>query len=173
MYGGRLITATGNNTDDTRISRLEITRKQKREQKQLYGRFKRQISHISHAAQNKAIRTNHIKVRIDKTQQNSSGERDETINHIISESSKLAHKEYKARHNWVGKGIHWKLCKKLKFEHTNKWYMHYPESVLENEIHKIHRDFEIQTDHQISARQTDLVIINKKLWTLLSQLTTE
>ena len=43
-------------------------------------------------------RTNHIKARIDKTQQNSKcrlcGDRDDTINHIISECSKLAQKEY-------------------------------------------------------------------------------
>ena len=50
------------------------------------------------AAQKNAIRTNHIKTRIDKTQQNSKcrrlcGDRDETINHIISECSKLAQKE--------------------------------------------------------------------------------
>ena len=46
------------------------------------------------------------------------------------------------------------LRKKLKFDHTNKWYMHKPESVLS--------DFEIQTDHLISARQPNLVILNKK-----------
>ena len=40
--------------------------------------------------------------------------------------------------------------------------MHNPESVLENETHTLPRDFEIQTDHQISARQTDFTIINKK-----------
>ena len=55
-------------------------------------------------AQNNAIRTNHIKARIDKTQQNSKcrlcGDRDESSNHIISKCSKLAQKEYKARHNW-------------------------------------------------------------------------
>ena len=33
------------------------------------------------------------------------GDRDETINHIISEFSKLALKEYKTRHDWVGKVI--------------------------------------------------------------------
>ena len=52
------------------------------------------------------------------------GDREETINHIISECSKLAQRDYKARHDWVGKGIHWEMCKKLKFDHTNKWYMH-------------------------------------------------
>ena len=49
------------------------------------------------------------------------------INHIISNCSK---KENKTRHNWVGKVIHKELCKKLKFVHTNKWYMHNPESIL-------------------------------------------
>ena len=36
---GRLITATRNNTDNTRINRPEITRKQKCEEKQMYSRF--------------------------------------------------------------------------------------------------------------------------------------
>ena len=40
--------------------------------------------------------------------------------------------------------------------------MHNPESVLENEAQKLLRDFEIQTDHQISARRPDRVIVNKK-----------
>ena len=26
------------------------------------------------------------------------------------------------RHDWVGKVVHWEMCKKFKFEHTNKWY---------------------------------------------------
>ena len=37
--------------------------------------------------------------------------------------------------------------------------MHNPESVLEKETHELHWDFEIQTDHQISARRPDLVIV--------------
>ena len=103
------------------------TMKQKWEAKQLYGRFKPLIKNISHdktwtwlrkgnlmretesllmAAQNNSIRTNHIKARIDKTQQNRKctlcGDRDETINHIISECSKLAQKEYKTRHDRRG-----------------------------------------------------------------------
>ena len=60
--------------------------------------------------QKSAIRTNHIKARIDKTQQNSKcglcGNRDETINHVTSECSKLAQKDYNARYDWVGKVIH-------------------------------------------------------------------
>ena len=33
----------------------------------------------------------------------------------------------------MGKGIHWELCKKLKFDHTVKYHYYKPESVLENE----------------------------------------
>ena len=108
---------------------MTITRKQKWEEKQLYGRLKRRINAISHqktwtwlrkgnfkreseslliAAQNNVIRTNHIKAKIDKTQQNNKcrlcSDKDETINLIISEYSKLAQQEYKAGHDWVGQG---------------------------------------------------------------------
>ena len=65
------------------------------------------------------------------------GDRDENTNHIISEFSKLAPKEYKTRHDWVGKVIHWEFCKKFKFDNTNKWYMHHLTSFLENETHKL------------------------------------
>ena len=86
-----LITAIRNNTDNTIDNRMTKITKQKWEGKQLHVRFKRLIN-ISHdktwtwlrkgnfkretesllmAAQNSAIRTNHIKARIDKMQQNS------------------------------------------------------------------------------------------------------
>ena len=160
--GGRQITTTKNHTDDTRKNRTTITRKEKLEEKQLNGRLKQLTSDISHektwtwlgkgnlkreteslliTAQNNTTSTNPIKARIDKTQKNSRcrsyGERDETINHIISKRSKLEQKEYKTRHDWVGKVIIWQLSKKLKIDHTNKWYMHNPESVQENETHKL------------------------------------
>ena len=69
------------------------------------GNFKRETESLLIAAQDSAIRTNHIKARIDKTQQNSKcrlcGDRDE---------SKLAQREYKARHDCVGKVIHREIC---------------------------------------------------------------
>ena len=71
-------------------------------------------------------------------------------------------KEYKARHNWVGKVIHWEMCRKFQFDHTNKWYMHNPAPVQENDTHKLQWDFNIQTDHLIPARRPDLIIINKR-----------
>ena len=47
---------------------------------------------------------------------------------------KLAQKEYKTGHNWVGKVIHWELRKRLKFPNE---YMHILESVQEKETHTI------------------------------------
>ena len=150
-------------------------------EKQLYGRFKTiNKQHFTPenldlakkrkppliAVQDNAIRINHIKARIDKTQKNSKirlcGVRDKTINHIISECSKLPQKEYKARNDKVGKVIHWEMCKKFKFDHTNKWYMHNTAPVLENDTHKFLWNFDIQTDHLIPVRRPNLIIINKK-----------
>ena len=55
------------------------------------------------------------------------------------------------------------MCKKFKFDHTNKWYIHNPAHVLENNTHKLIWDFDIHTDHLILARRPDLIIIiNKK-----------
>ena len=42
--GRRLITATGNNTNNLRINKMEIARKQKWKEKQLYGSFKQQAT---------------------------------------------------------------------------------------------------------------------------------
>ena len=116
-----------------------------------------------------------MKARIDETQQKSKcrlySDRDETINHIISECSKLAQKD-----DWVGKGIHWDTCKEFIFDHTNKCYMHNPASVQENDTHKHLRIFDMQTNHLISAGRPDLIMITKKriclFSTLLSLLTT-
>ena len=169
-------------------------KKKMRKKKQLYWHFKQLINNISQlidymyrknldvvkkkgnhkietesfltAAQNNSIRTNHIKARIHKTQQNSKcrlcGDRDETINHLRSEGCKIAQNENKTRHDLVGKVIHWELCKKFKFDYANQWYMHNPAFFPENDTHKLLWDVEIQTDHLILARRPDLKIIKKK-----------
>ena len=62
----------------------------------------------------------------------------------------------------VGKVIHWEMCKKLKFDHTNKWYMHNPAPVLENNTYKLRWDFDIHTDHLTPGWRPNLIIIKKK-----------
>ena len=49
-------------------------------------------------------------------------------------------------YDYVGKVIHWELCKRLKFDHSIKC-TYKPESLLENETHNILWYIEIQTDH--------------------------
>ena len=82
------------------------------------------------------------------------------INHIVNECSKLERKKYKTRYNWVGEVIHWKLCKKLKFDDTTKWFLHKTKSVVENKTHEILWGTE---GHLIPSRRPDLVLINKKI----------
>ena len=89
--------------------------------------LKKETEPLRIADQNNAIRTNYVKAKIDNTQQNAQlcrlcGDKNKMINHIKSESSKLTQKEYKTRHEWVGKVIYRELYKKLKSNHMNKSY---------------------------------------------------
>ena len=136
-HGRWLIAATRNNTTNTRTSGT-TTREQKCEEKQLYVSFKRRTSDTSNektwkwlrkenlkreteftliAVRNNALRTNHIKSRIDTTQQNHRcrlcNDRYETINHIISECRKLPQEEYKTSNDCVSKLILTELYKKF------------------------------------------------------------
>ena len=185
---GRLMTATRNNSNNTRISRTTITRKQMWEEKQLYWRFKRLTNDISHeqtwlrkgnlkreskslltAAQDNTIKINRSKQEYKRY--NSKcwlfDDKDKTINFIWSECSKLPHIEYKTRYNWEGKDI--------KRELHNNWSMHKPRIFPG----KSFWDFDKQTDNLISERRPDFIKITKKkrelaeLWTLLSHWTTD
>ena len=130
------------------------------------GNLKRETESLILAAQEQAIRTNVIKAKIDNTQEQSKcrmcGEKDETVNHLISECSKMAQREYKRRHDWVGRRVHWDVCKKYGIVLNDKWYQHEPGSVIENDKCKILWDFTVQTDHIIQARRPDMIVIDKE-----------
>ena len=71
------------------------------------GTLKHEKESLVFAAQEQATRTNVIKGKIDKLQKQTKcrmcGRHDETINYIASEHLKLAQREYKRRHNWIGR----------------------------------------------------------------------
>ena len=77
----------------------------------------------------------------------------------------------------MGKVIDWELCKKLKFDHINKWYMYKPESIRENEKHEILLDFEMKTDHRFQKIRPSFNQQEKKTchlkWILVLQLMKE
>ena len=86
--------------------------------------FKVQTEATICSAQEQALRTNYTKNKIDKTSENPfcrmSGERGETVQHIIWERKKLAQCEYKRRHETAAKLLHWKLCEKHNLERKEK-----------------------------------------------------
>ena len=89
--------------------------------------MKRETESLIFSVQNQSIRTNLVEQK---------KEADESIDHVVSGCSKLVQKEYKIRHDNLGKVVHWKLARKCNFEAGGKWYEHEPESILENEDYK-------------------------------------
>ena len=130
------------------------------------GCLKRTTESLTMAAQEHAIRTNNIKAKIDKTQENSkyricAKAGGGSVNRVLSECSKLAQKEYKRRHDWFGTKIHWEICRKYAIEVKEKWYEHKPEVVMETDKCMILWDFTVQTDHEIYRRKPDVIAVQK------------
>ena len=76
------------------------------------------------SAQEQSIQTNYIKYNIDKTaasllsrmcftRNETISHIVETISHIVSERGNFAQKEYKRRHDSVGRYLHWHFYEKL------------------------------------------------------------
>lgn len=130
------------------------------------GNLKKETESLIISAQTQSIRTNLIKTKIDKSQDNPKcrlcHQKDESVNHILCECTALAQKEYRKRHDGVAKALHWDLCRAYGLEHAGKWYEHKPEPVIENQDVKILWDFTIQTDKKISHNRPDIVLIDKR-----------
>ena len=87
--------------------------------------MKRETESLVVAAQNQSIITNLVKAKTDKSHGDSLCRvcrKVESIDHIVSGCSKLAQKEYKRRHDNLGKIVHWKLARKCNFKAGDKWY---------------------------------------------------
>ena len=57
--------------------------------------------------------------------------------------------------------IHWKLCQKFNLEKSGKWYLQNPQTVSENNNHKLIWDMNIQCDNIIVERRPDIVVVKK------------
>ena len=79
------------------------------------GELKKETEGLIFAAQDQALRTNAVKVRIENQNISSKcrmcGSHDETVQHILCSCPKLAQTEYKKRRDVVGRVIHWEACK--------------------------------------------------------------
>ena len=66
----------------------------------------------------------------------------------------LAKSQYRKRHDKIGTYVHQLLCKKYYLQCSDKWYIHKPQSVQENEeYNKVLFDFNIQTDKVTEHRR--------------------
>ena len=87
--------------------------------------IKRETESLIIVAQERVIRTNAIKAKIDKTPAESKCRLcikvDMTVRHIVSECPMLAQREYERRHDWVGRKIHWEVCRQIGFDVNEKY----------------------------------------------------
>ena len=81
------------------------------------GDWKRGTKSLIVAVQNQIIRTNLVKAKIDKSQKDMlcrmCKKADESTDHFVSGCRKLAQKEYKGRHDNLGKIVHWNLLESV------------------------------------------------------------
>ncbi|KAL1446706.1 hypothetical protein WDU94_005608 [Cyamophila willieti] len=91
------------------------------------------------------------------------GETRETIEHIISGCKVLAGNEYVERHDTAAKIIHQELARdRHLIQTTNPHYKYKPESILENENHKLYWNRTIHTDKTVAHNRPDITLICKK-----------
>ena len=85
---------------------------------------------------------------------------EETIDHMISGCQTIVNAEYLEGHDRVATFIHWTLCKHYEIPHTEKWYEHTQEPVVEGKNVTILWDFTVHTDRKIDANRPDITIKN-------------
>ena len=127
------------------LKETEGMRDQRRWQWLKAGELKRETESLICAAQEQALRINAIKNDIDHQDVSPlcklCKEKVESVSHIVSSCSVLAGNQYRKRHDKLGKKVHWLLRKKFEIECEDKWFLHQPEPVLENDKCKMLWDF--------------------------------
>lgn len=87
----------------------------------------------------------------------------ETIQHIISGCTLIAHTEYLKRHNLTAGILHQKITlkHKLSVETEVPYYQYTPHPVLENDSYKLYWDLPIRTDKTVASNRPDIVLHDK------------
>lgn len=120
------------------------------------------------AIQDKVIKTKNYRKHIlkDSTLQNDKCRKchrsNETIEHITSGCTLLTQTDYLHRHNQLANIIHLRLALKHKLlDNSTAYYKYIPQTVLENETHKMYYDRAIITDKTIRCNRPDITLIDK------------
>uniref|UniRef100_A0A8D9A4R9 Uncharacterized protein n=1 Tax=Cacopsylla melanoneura TaxID=428564 RepID=A0A8D9A4R9_9HEMI len=86
----------------------------------------------------------------------------ETIQHITSGCTPMAHTEYLKRHNLTAGILHQNLTCKLELNDAEVPYYNYiPHPVLENNRYKVYWDIPIRTDKTVASNRPDIVLHDK------------
>ena len=83
----------------------------------------------------------------------------------------MAGSRYLARHDIVGKHIHWLLLQKYGIPVADKWFQHVPQTVTEGcggDV-VVYWNKPITTDRKVAHNKPDVVVIDKKenKWTII------
>jgi len=114
------------------------------------------------ACQDQAISTNLIKVRIFHQASSAScclcGSADETVDHLLTSCSVITQSCYKKCHDTVARIIYWELARRDGLECTNKYWDHFPQSVIQNDSINLLWDLTVQTDRHLPHNRPDIII---------------
>ena len=183
-------------TKDAYQKRLHLERATGFKEKALHGKFKSSTEKVADerswewlrmgymkkgtealitAAQDQALRTNWIKANIDK--QDCSplcrlcNKKDESAMHIASGCEVLAQRQYKLRHDLVGRRVHWEVCKKHGIDCSEKWFDHTPEKITSTSDGNVEIlwDVEIETGKKVKHNRPDIIIKERERnkWTFV------
>ena len=122
-------------------------------QKKLHGQFFNQIEDVAGEEKWLRLRDGSIKRETESLIVAAQEQAiDETVRHIVCECPMLTQREYQKRHDWVGRKIHWEVCRKTGFDVNEKWYKHEPEKMIFGRYYGI-----LQYKLIMSLRQEDLI----------------
>ena len=118
------------------------------------------------AAKDQAIKTNYYRRKIlndgTDTMCRRCGQYQETGDHIVAGCPELAKSDYLHRHDKATSYLHWNICKDLNLNVEEKWYEHERQTVTARDNITILWDMPIQTDREIKANRTNIVVKDKQ-----------
>jgi hypothetical protein len=131
-----------------------------------FGDIKGETERTIVAAKDQAVSTNYCKRKILKEEIESRcrlcKEYEESIDHLTSGCPILAKNEYIIRHDRVCTHLHYSICRTLGAETIENWYSHVPKPVCQHEDITVLWNQGRQTDREVLANRTDIIIKNMK-----------
>ena len=98
------------------------------------------------------------------------GKGGETIQHVLNGCEALVTREYKERHDMVGKILHQEIIKCIIEKTKTVPYCQYqPELIVQTERYTIYWDRTIRTDREAIHNRTDIVIYDRRKKKVQSQ----